>query len=942
MDKKKILIVEDEAIVAEDLRRILEGLGYQVVAAVASGEQALTHIKEHHPDLVLMDIVLQGDLNGIDTAEIIRQQEHLPVIYLTAHSDPRTLERAKVSEPYGYVLKPFDERELHSIIEITLYKHQAEKRLHHINGILRAIRNVNQLIVQEKDRDRLIDQACRLLTEGRGYFNAYIALVTEEGQVRAAAAAGEDMDAFGAPHIVQSGALPECMRRAWEQNALLAIEDHLPECLRCPLVHHEDRGVLVTPLTYQDHCYGVLGVLLPAAMSRDEEESDLFREVAADLALALYKMDIEERERQAQEARRASEERYQSLVAGLPVGIYQRTLGEDNNLTMANPALLNIFGYESFEAFQKCGSGATYADPEERRRFNEQLLQEGQVAGAELNLLRKDGSPFPALVWARVQGSGEGGTIEGVVIDVTAEKRSQEALEESLSLYRATLDATADGLLVVNRRGRIVSFNRKFVEMWCIPEDIIESRDDDRALEFVLDQLADPQGFLGKVRDLYGRPETESFDRILFKDGRVFERFSSPQYLDDHIVGRVWSFRNITFMVRAEKSLQKYQTELENLVKERTAALIATNAELNREICQHQQTEKALRESETRFRAIFEGAPIGISLQDHQGRVLAVNPALHQILGGAPGENGLKDSLHPDDSEAFHNLFQDLAEGGRDHFMLEHRVFHQNGDLVWLRVYLSKIKGTDDQPWFTLSLIEDITREKEIQAEINAYQERLRAMAAKLTMTEERERRRLAADLHDNIGQMLALLQIKLGYLRQEIPSLQGADDLDEARTFLAQIIKTTRSLTLEMGLSVLHELGFESGVEWLGEKFHEQYGLLVEVECGPLPDSLGYLPKTLFFRVIRELLTNVVKHAQAQSARISVKTDGDQFCLRVVDDGIGFTMSNLSTLTGFGLFSIAERISNQGGKMEVNSTPGGGTEVTLTLPLSEEPTVLS
>jgi PAS domain-containing protein len=117
-------------------------------------------------------------------------------------------------------------------------------------------------------------------------------------------------------------------------------------------------------------------------------------------------------------------------------------------------------------------------------------------------------------------------------------------------------------------------------------------------------------------------------------------------------------------MVKAEKSLQKYQTELENLVRERTAALIATNAELNREISEHRQTEKALRESEARFRAIFEGAPIGISLQDHQGRVLAVNPALHQILGGAPGENGLEDSLHPDDSEAFHTLFQDLAEGG--------------------------------------------------------------------------------------------------------------------------------------------------------------------------------------------------------------------------------------------------------------------------------------
>jgi PAS domain S-box-containing protein len=813
MDKKKILIVEDEAIVAEDLRRNLEKLGYEVVAAAVSGERALAEISTHRPDLVLMDIVLQGDLSGIDTAEIIRQQEHLPVIYLTAHSDPVTLERAKVSEPYGYVLKPFDERELHSIIEITLYKHQVEKRLHHLNGILRAIRNVNQLIVQEKDRERLIDQACRLLTEGRGYFNAYIALLTEDGEITAAAAAGADVDAFGVPQFMGSGVLPECMRRAWEQTALLAIEDHLAECPACPLFHHGDRAALVTPLVHQEHCYGVLGVMVPAAMGRDQEELKLFQEVAADLTLALDKMDIEERER-----------------------------------------------------------------------------------------------------------------------------RSRAALEESLSLYRATLDATADGLLVVDRRGRIISYNRKFVEMWRIPEGLIETMDDNLALDFILDQLEDPEGFLDKVRERYAHPTIEKLDRIFFKDGRVFERFTSPQYLDGKITGLVCSFRNITFMVKAEKSLQKYQTELENLVRERTAALIATNAELNWEISEHRQTEKALRESEARFRAIFEGAPIGISLQDHLGRVLAVNSALLQILGGAPGGNGLSDSLHPDDSEAFHILFQDLAEGERDHFVQENRVFRQNQDLVWLRVHLSKIKGTDDQPWFTLSLIEDITREKEIQAEINAYQERLRAMAAKLTMTEERERRRLAADLHDNIGQMLALLQIKLGSLRQEISTRQGGDDLDEARGFLAQIIKTTRSLTLEMGLSVLHELGFQSGVEWLGEKFHDQYGLLVEVECDFLPASLGPAPKTLFFRVIRELLTNVVKHAQAQSGRVSVRAAGDQFCLQVADDGVGFEMSNLSTLTGFGLFSIAERISNQGGKMEVNSAPGEGTEVTLTLPLGEDP----
>jgi signal transduction histidine kinase len=114
-------------------------------------------------------------------------------------------------------------------------------------------------------------------------------------------------------------------------------------------------------------------------------------------------------------------------------------------------------------------------------------------------------------------------------------------------------------------------------------------------------------------------------------------------------------------------------------------------------------------------------------------------------------------------------------------------------------------------------------------------------------------------------------------------------------RNLLSQIISATRSLTLEMGLSVLHELGFESGVEWLGEKFQEQYGLRVKVSCEPLPPSLDSAQITFLFRAVRELLTNVTKHAQARHVLIEVKTEDGHFVLRVADDGIGFEVSNTS-----------------------------------------------
>lgn len=129
MSEVKILIVEDESIVAMDIKHRAEGLGYLVTAITPSGEEALENVAENKPDLVLMDIVLKGEMDGIEAAQKIRDAYDIPVVYLTAYSDERTLKRAKITEPFGYIIKPFEDRELHSAVEVALYKHQMESKL---------------------------------------------------------------------------------------------------------------------------------------------------------------------------------------------------------------------------------------------------------------------------------------------------------------------------------------------------------------------------------------------------------------------------------------------------------------------------------------------------------------------------------------------------------------------------------------------------------------------------------------------------------------------------------------------------------------------------------------------------------------------------------------------------------------------------------------------
>lgn len=147
-------------------------------------------------------------------------------------------------------------------------------------------------------------------------------------------------------------------------------------------------------------------------------------------------------------------------------------------------------------------------------------------------------------------------------MDLSAQEllQANAALRQSLSLLQATLDSTADGILVVDLEGRIVTSNRRFADMWRIPEDLMSKGEDDRALAFVLDQLQEPDAFLAKVRELYADREAESYDVLEFKDGRVFERYSQPHRISGQSVGRVWSFRDVTDRHRAEEERSRLQT----------------------------------------------------------------------------------------------------------------------------------------------------------------------------------------------------------------------------------------------------------------------------------------------------------------------------------------------------------------------------------------------
>lgn len=232
----------------------------------------------------------------------------------------------------------------------------------------------------------------------------------------------------------------------------------------------------------------------------------------------------------------------------------------------------------------------------------------------------------------------------------------------------------------------------------------------------------------------------------------------------------------------------------------------------------------------------------------------------------------------------------------------------------------------------------EIDERQRIESELLTYQEQLRELSSELLLAEERERRRFAAELHDGIGQNLALSLNTIEMLRDSDASEALIKALDKVVGLLEETIKGTSNLTEKLSPPILYDLGLVAAVEALSEEFESLHGLKIEVADNNLERPANMDIEALLFRTARELLINVVKHAKVSKARISIYRKNGEISMAIEDDGVGFDMSShrkkpVTNGRGFGLFSIRERIRHLGGMFEIETQPGQGTIVSLTIP---------
>ena len=257
-----------------------------------------------------------------------------------------------------------------------------------------------------------------------------------------------------------------------------------------------------------------------------------------------------------------SEESFRSLYEDSTIGLYRTT--PDGKIILANPILVKMLGYSSFEKLALRNLEEDGFEPAyNRKQFLERIETDGEIKNLESVWTRQDGVTVYISESAKAIRDSSGTTLyyDGTVEDISERKIVEKALRESKNELHVILESTADGILAIDNNGKVIKTNKRFAELWRIPISIYDTKDDTILLNYVLEQLVDPEEFLIKVRLLY-KSTDEDNDLLHFKDGRVFERYSMPLLMDDLSVGRVWSFRDITERKRNEKAQEKMLNEL--------------------------------------------------------------------------------------------------------------------------------------------------------------------------------------------------------------------------------------------------------------------------------------------------------------------------------------------------------------------------------------------
>jgi two-component system, cell cycle sensor histidine kinase and response regulator CckA len=583
---------------------------------------------------------------------------------------------------------------------------------------------------------------------------------------------------------------------------------------------------------------------------------------------------------------------------------------EERRFAYISGATEVVTGYPASAFFDEPRFWSDRIHPDDRGRVFE-LYDEAVRNGGTYEFDYRFRSSDDRTRWMRgsahvvIDDTGRAKSVRTVTIDVTETRRAIAAAERSRSLLAATLESTADGILVVDHRGRVTAANRRFAEMWGLPHEIVEAQDTQELLVAIAGQFAHPERVLARAKGWYSDPERETFDVLELPDGRVFEHYSAPQRLDDKIVGRVLCFHDVT-----ERHL----------------------------------AHEALREREEHFRSLIEQAADVICVLTPDGTSLYESPSVARVLGWAPEELIGRENFslqHPDDAERVGAYFTRIL-AGEEMPAIELRLRHKNGS--WRTVEsTARVRGQNGERVVIVNY-RDITERLELEEQL-LHAQRLEAVG------------RLAGGIAHDFNNLLTAIG---GYSEFLLAGFEADDPRRADAAEIARAAERAAALTNQL-LAFSRRQVLQPEVLDVGAVVTDLENLLgrllgVDIELATAAEAGCYVEvdRGQLEQVITNLVVNA-RDAMPSGGRLSIAchpaTDGAQVELVVADTGVGMPAETLAHLfepfyttkskdggTGLGLATVYGIVAQSSGEITVDSEPGHGATFRVFLPAVPAP----
>jgi PAS domain S-box-containing protein len=537
-----------------------------------------------------------------------------------------------------------------------------------------------------------------------------------------------------------------------------------------------------------------------------------------------------------------------------------------------------------------------------RYRFRNRMWYEVHVEA-----LRDDGGQIIGCIGAAVN-------VTGRVAAEEEQSRALDRLAHAVSLLEATIESTADGLLVVDPDGKVVTHNQRFLQLWRIPKEIADRGDDHALLEYVLDQLSDPEEFLHEVRDLYGRPDEESFDVLRFKDGRVFERYSRAQRVGDESVGRVWSFRDVT-------------------ERERLLARALFMADASR-LLTSLDTETALESvAHLAVPLLGDGCAIDVFGNGAPRRLLAISrDPDHPVSVQLPGPVLSGHSLIHESGGASYISVPLFVRG------------YVGGVLTFMAAPHRTYSGAD------LQTVEELAHRAAISLE--------NARLYRATQDAVHAREEFLAVAAHEIRGPLTSIRLTLEMLRDgQGPNEKLFEMIARAERRLARLVDDLLDLGRVQGgrlQFVLEEVDLAQIVRDVAARMAPE----LTKSGSPLSiridhDAVGTWDRSRIDQIATNLLANAIKFGLGKPIEIAVGVRDGAAILAVTDQGIGIHKEMIDQIfepferavparhyggLGLGLYIVRSIVRGLGGTINVRSAPGEGATFEITLPIRSTP----